>query len=93
MSPAASSDTADILVAGSVAVDLSCDVDGSSPQLHTSNPASVRNSIGGVGHNVARAAHLGGGGQLTVRLCSLVGNDMYDGSPPPCKHPSSSDVL
>ncbi|KAM7207041.1 Indigoidine synthase A like domain containing protein [Rhypophila sp. PSN 637] len=76
--------TADILVAGSVALDLSCDYAGGvskgggkqvSPALHTSNPASISQSIGGVGHNVALAAHrVSEEGQ--VRLCSLVGDDI-----------------
>jgi pseudouridine-5'-phosphate glycosidase/pseudouridine kinase len=71
---------ADILVAGSVAVDLSCDYTHTTaapdPAMHTSNPASIRQSIGGVGHNVALAAHLAGGPRLRVRLCSLVGDDL-----------------
>ncbi|KAK4220117.1 Indigoidine synthase A like protein-domain-containing protein [Rhypophila decipiens] len=76
--------TADVLVAGSVALDLSCDYAGGvskgggkqvSPALHTSNPASISQSIGGVGHNVALAAHrVSEDGQ--VRLCSLVGDDI-----------------
>ena len=70
---------ADIVVAGSVAVDLSCDfVDGakgSSPRMHTSNPASISQSIGGVGHNVALAAHRAFAAS-TVKLCSIVGDDM-----------------
>ena len=70
---------ADILVAGSVAVDLSCDhtdSNSSTPTLHTSNLASIKQSIGGVGHNVALAAHLAGKGQRAVKLCSLVGDDL-----------------
>lgn len=72
---------ADILVAGSIALDLSCDFAGASNasdhnlQLHTSNLAKIRQSIGGVGRNVALAAHKVRGG-LTVRLCSMVGADM-----------------
>ena len=68
-----------ILVAGSVAVDLSCDfIDDAktlSPRLHTSNPASIRQSIGGVGNNVALAAHRASQSS-PVKLCSLVGDDM-----------------
>ncbi|KAK3394299.1 Indigoidine synthase A like protein-domain-containing protein [Podospora didyma] len=73
-----------ILVAGSVALDLSCDFVGGvsagsihavSPALHTSNPASINQSVGGVGHNVALAAHrVSGDGK--VRLCSMVGDDI-----------------
>ncbi|KAJ2907042.1 Pseudouridine-metabolizing bifunctional protein [Zalerion maritima] len=75
---------ADILVAGSVAVDLSCDYAGENvagstemilPHLHTSNPATITQSIGGVGYNVALAAHLVSQ-ETRVRLCSLVGDDI-----------------
>lgn len=75
---------ADILVAGSVAVDLNCNFHNDrypdpkpvSPVPYTSNPAGITQSIGGVGHNVALAAqsiHR----DLKVKLCSLIGNDMY----------------
>ncbi|KAL1909804.1 hypothetical protein Sste5344_004311 [Sporothrix stenoceras] len=77
---------ADVLVAGSVALDLSCDYVGDghgseiadpSPKLHTSNPASIVPTVGGVGHNVALAAHAIGSPQgVRVRLCSLVGEDI-----------------
>ncbi|KAI1823968.1 Indigoidine synthase A like protein-domain-containing protein [Xylaria intraflava] len=72
---------ADILVAGSVAVDLSCDytimdsVEDPIPQLHTSNPSHITQSIGGVGHNVALAAHRINR-HTKVRLCTMVGNDL-----------------
>ncbi|KAK1834673.1 Indigoidine synthase A like protein-domain-containing protein [Podospora conica] len=75
------SHTVDVLVAGSVALDLSCDYMGPhgpdpvSPALHTSNPSSITQTVGGVGHNVALAAHyLSDEGR--VRLCSLVGDDI-----------------
>ncbi|KAF2807971.1 uncharacterized protein BDZ99DRAFT_535843 [Mytilinidion resinicola] len=70
-----------IIVAGSLAMDISCDyspLPGASsesamaPQSHTSNPAVVTQSIGGVGYNVARAAELMGS---PVTLCSVLGND------------------
>jgi pseudouridine-5'-phosphate glycosidase/pseudouridine kinase len=74
------------VVAGSVALDLSCDYTGTqsgaagniadSPLLHTSNPASISQSVGGVGHNVALAAHRSGGGNVKVKLCSVVGDDV-----------------
>ena len=74
----------DVLVAGSVALDLNCDYSGGvtsgnnktvSPALHTSNPSSISQSVGGVGHNIALAAHrISGEGK--VRLCSLVGDDI-----------------
>lgn len=72
-------DRTDIIVAGSIAIDLSCDYapytksSGTSPRPLTSNPAVIEQSIGGVGNNVATAAHLAGG---SVRLCSLVGDDL-----------------
>ncbi|CAJ2501749.1 Uu.00g046020.m01.CDS01 [Anthostomella pinea] len=72
---------ADILVAGSVAVDLSCDYVGAdsyenpSPHLHTSNPAHIAQSIGGVGRNVALAAHRVSQ-HTNVRLCSIIGDDL-----------------
>ncbi|RDI76333.1 hypothetical protein Vi05172_g13664 [Venturia inaequalis] len=73
-------ESADIVVAGALAIDYSCDYvpfDGGlvhkSPQLHTSNPSSIRQSLGGVAHNVAKAAHY-----LidNVRLISAVGDDL-----------------
>ncbi|KAF7197473.1 Pseudouridine-5'-phosphate glycosidase [Pseudocercospora fuligena] len=69
----------DIFVAGSLAVDLACDFnprpgsDLQSPELQTSNPAQIVQSLGGVGHNVARAAHLMG---AKVRLCSAIADDL-----------------
>lgn len=69
----------DILVAGSVALDLNCDYAGGgktvSPALNTSNPASISQSVGGVGHNIAIAAHKVSE-ENNVRLCSMVGDDM-----------------
>ena len=73
-------DQTDILVAGCLAIDFSCDYlpSGSltgqiSPQHLTSNPAAITQTIGGVGHNVALAIHYLG---ASVRLCSLVGDDL-----------------
>ena len=76
-------DPANIFVAGSLAIDLACDYDpqgsqtsdgtAATPNLHTSNPAQITQSLGGVGSNVARAAHLMG---ASVRLCSAVGEDL-----------------
>jgi pseudouridine-5'-phosphate glycosidase/pseudouridine kinase len=71
--------TPSIFVAGALAVDFSCDYAPISPTasqdpiLHTSNPAKIRQSLGGVAHNVARAANLIGD---SVRLCSSVGDDL-----------------
>lgn len=68
-----------MFVAGALAVDFNCDyaplssTTSKEPALHTSNPAKINQSLGGVAHNVARAAHLMGG---SVRLCSTVGDDL-----------------
>ena len=71
---------ASVIVAGSVAIDLSCDYttqDGSpaqtQPQLHTSNSSSIKQTVGGVGHNVATAIHHLG---TKVILCSSIGDDL-----------------
>ena len=71
--------TVNLLVAGSIAMDLACDfapnpaLSGTvGPSLSTSNPCKISKSIGGVGHNIARAAQIAGG---SVRLCSAVAND------------------
>lgn len=70
---------ANVFIAGSLAVDLACDFAPrpgstlSSPELQTSNPAQIAQSLGGVGTNVARAAHLMGS---KVRICSAVGEDL-----------------
>jgi pseudouridine-5'-phosphate glycosidase/pseudouridine kinase len=66
-------------VVGSVAIDINCDYvpldpsDPKSPQLHTSNPGIIRQSVGGVGFNVALAANLVC--PNTVILASVIGND------------------
>lgn len=72
--------TADAIVAGSLAIDLSCDYIqqstenlSSQPQLHTSNPASITQTLGGVGQNVATALHYLGS---SLRLCSSVADDI-----------------
>lgn len=69
----------DIIIAGSLASDLMCDYAPFShseldpqPVMGTSNPARFGSSIGGVGHNVAYAAHLAG---ASVVLSSAVAND------------------
>ena len=67
----------DVFVAGSLAVDVSCNYDpinqpGTSPSLRTSNPAAISQSVGGVGRNVALAAHYAG---ANVRFCTAVGHD------------------
>jgi pseudouridine-5'-phosphate glycosidase/pseudouridine kinase len=70
----------DVVVAGALAVDFSCDyapfsatTDQIDPLPHTSNPATISQSLGGVAHNIAKAAHLLGG---SVHLHSAVGEDL-----------------
>ena len=69
-----------VVVAGSLAIDLSCDLrpaPGSTaslePSLHTSNPASIKQTLGGVSRNVASALQFMG---VNTRLCSKVGVDI-----------------
>ncbi|KAI0022236.1 Indigoidine synthase A like protein-domain-containing protein [Xylariomycetidae sp. FL0641] len=75
------SEACNVFVAGSVAVDLSCDYSGKNsakdplPHLHTSNPSHIRQSIGGVGRNVALAAH-SICQKNKIHLCSMVGDDL-----------------
>ena len=71
---------ADVMVAGSLAIDLSCDFTpfGNeqaqvAPVPHTSNPAVIGQSLGGVGHNVALAANYVGS---DVLFCSVVADDL-----------------
>lgn len=72
---------AEVLVAGSLAIDLSCDYSPlvgestttTTPVPQTSNPAVIGQSLGGVGHNVAIAASRVGS---SVLLCSVVGDDL-----------------
>ncbi|EEP76113.1 conserved hypothetical protein [Uncinocarpus reesii 1704] len=70
----------DILVAGSLAVDLACDftptATGSkmmTPALRTSNPSVISQSLGGVGYNVALASSYLGS---SVLFCSVVADDL-----------------
>lgn len=69
----------EVISAGSLAMDLACGYKPESsepaiqaPQLATSNPAVIKQSIGGVGQNIARAMHYLG---TSVRLCCAVGED------------------
>ncbi|KAL4927396.1 pseudouridine-5'-phosphate glycosidase/carbohydrate kinase family protein [Aspergillus undulatus] len=75
--PATSVEKADILVAGSLAIDLACDyvpaAGHTTPALRTSNPAVIGQSLGGVGHNVAFASRSLGS---SVMFCSVVGDDL-----------------
>lgn len=77
---AAPVEKADIVVAGSLAIDLSCDYTPFSgehgqvsPVPDTSNPAIIGQSLGGVGHNVALAASYIGS---NVLFCSIVADDL-----------------
>lgn len=72
--------SADVVVAGALAVDLSCNLMPSTnsknpinPLMHTSNPATITPSLGGVGQNVATALHYLG---TPVLLCSAIGADV-----------------
>lgn len=63
-----------------MAIDLSCDLiprngtpTSKQPQLNTSNPALITQSLGGVGQNVATALRLL---NTSVRLCSSVAQDI-----------------
>lgn len=76
------SDSADVVVAGALALDLSCDFDGNSessisPHLQTSNPATITQTLGGVGQNIATTLHYLG---TSVRLCSIVADDIAGSS-------------
>ncbi|RAL05061.1 pseudouridine-5'-phosphate glycosidase/carbohydrate kinase family protein [Aspergillus ibericus CBS 121593] len=69
---------ADVLVAGSLAIDLSCDfapaaANSITPAPQTSNRAVIGQSLGGVGHNVAIAAKYL---DSAVLFCSVVGDDL-----------------
>ncbi|KAL4814226.1 Indigoidine synthase A like protein-domain-containing protein [Aspergillus spinulosporus] len=67
----------DILVAGSLAIDLACDyvpaAGQTTPVSRTSNPAVIKQSLGGVGHNVALASSFLGS---SVMFCSVVSDDL-----------------
>ncbi|OKL55611.1 hypothetical protein UA08_09068 [Talaromyces atroroseus] len=70
----------DVLVAGSLAIDLSCDFApfGNrkaevTPAPNTSNPAVIEQSLGGVGYNVAIASSYVGSKTL---FCSAVADDL-----------------
>jgi pseudouridine-5'-phosphate glycosidase/pseudouridine kinase len=80
VTPATPTEKADVMVAGSLAIDLSCDYTPFgdertqvAPVPHTSNPAVIGQSLGGVGHNVALAASYVGS---DVLFCSVVADDL-----------------
>ena len=76
-SPSSSDDQVKVIVAGSLAIDLSCDYRPTTraakvPLSGTSNPATITRNIGGVGHNVSIAIQYMG---TSVSLCTAVGSD------------------
>ncbi|KAI8637008.1 hypothetical protein BD408DRAFT_354542, partial [Parasitella parasitica] len=64
-----------LLVIGGIALDITATVGKSltSSILHTSTPGHVKQSLGGVGRNVAEAAGRTG---ANVKLVSVVGDDL-----------------
>lgn len=79
-STSATLSNADIIVAGALAVDFSCDyapfantISQTDPLPHTSNPAVINQTLGGVAHNIAKAVHLLGS---SVHLHSAIGDDL-----------------
>ena len=71
---------ADVFVAGSLAIDITCNYNPDrkaknkfgTPEMHTSNPAIVTQSLGGVGQNVAAALHYL---RTPLQFCSAVADD------------------
>ena len=71
---------ADVIVAGSLAIDTTCNYNPDRepktqpaiPELHTSNPATITQSLGGVGQNIASALHYLG---TSLQFCSAVADD------------------
>ncbi|MCJ1281806.1 hypothetical protein MMC26_001129 [Xylographa opegraphella] len=71
---------AEVFVAGSLAVDTNCNYNpdrksrntSGNPDMHTSNPAIITQSLGGVGQNVASALHYLG---KPPQFCSAVAAD------------------
>ena len=65
------------MVAGSLAIDLACNYNSligndTDIAMKTSNPSIITQKLGGVGQNIATAAHYSG---VKVQLCSVVGDD------------------
>lgn len=68
----------DVAVVGSLAIDLTCDVEGAKTKqvgdlLDTSSPGKIQRTVGGVGANIARAAAATGS---SAALISAIGNDI-----------------
>ncbi|KAF2760132.1 IdgA domain-containing protein [Pseudovirgaria hyperparasitica] len=79
---AAETANTEVIVAGALAVDFACDYTpfsgtpsetSTTPQLHTSNPSRITQTLGGVGHNIAKALHYLGS---SVSLCTAIGDDL-----------------
>lgn len=71
--------TRPLLVIGGIALDITATVGPSLKSiLHTSTPGNVKQSLGGVGRNVAEAAWRTGASQ--VKLVSVVGDDLAGAS-------------
>ncbi|KAI9727284.1 MAG: hypothetical protein M1828_006903 [Chrysothrix sp. TS-e1954] len=73
-------ETMDVLVAGSIASDISCNylpssnkLDAAAPLPNTSNPAKIEERIGGVGFNIWRSVNEIG---VQAGLCSVIGKDI-----------------
>lgn len=64
-----------VVVAGGLAVDHTCNLVDADVRLGTSNPAHIRQSVGGVGHNIARAVQLLTKEADAVMLCTAVASD------------------
>lgn len=80
LSQAATTADVHVMVAGAIAIDTSCNykplsgsVDTVTPQLSTSNPAEISQTVGGVAFNVAKAARFRG---ANVMFSSIVGDDL-----------------
>ncbi|SCU78857.1 LADA_0A08130g1_1 [Lachancea dasiensis] len=69
-------DTNTTVVVGAVALDTQCSID-SRVRMNDSNPGRVESAIGGVGYNVALAAHWSNRyPTITTKLLTSVGNDL-----------------
>ena len=71
---------AEVFVAGSLAIDTTCNYNpdrksrnkSGIPEMHTSNPAIITQSLGGVGQNVASTLHYL---RTPIQFCSAVADD------------------
>ncbi|KAK9484824.1 Indigoidine synthase A like protein-domain-containing protein [Lipomyces starkeyi] len=77
------SDAADCLVVGAVAIDLTCDLtygvlDKQSSWIHTSNQGAIHRTPGGVGFNLCLATTYASSPDTTIRMISAVGPEARD---------------